>query len=136
MIGRTLAHYRITAKLGEGGMGAVYLAEDERLERQVALKVLPPKLAGDSQRLERLEREAKALAAVDHPNIVTVFSVEEDDGVHFLTMSYIEGPTLGELIASEGMPLERILKIGIALADALRPPMIAVSCIATSSPGT
>jgi len=77
MIGRNLAHFRITAKLGAGGMGEVYQAEDTKLERQVALKVLPAELADDPDRLRRLQREARALAALDHPSIVTIFSVEE-----------------------------------------------------------
>ena len=96
MIGRTLSHFKITAKLGGGGMGEVYLARDTKLERQVALKVLPAEMVGDPDRLKRLQREAKALAALDHPNIVTVFSVEEAEGVHFLTMAYVEGRTLEE----------------------------------------
>jgi TolB-like protein/Tfp pilus assembly protein PilF len=101
-------------------MGEVYLALDTKLERQVALKVLPAELAGDPARLGRLQREAKALAALDHPGIVTIFSVEEADGVHFLTMAHVEGETLGALIPPEGMPVERVLEVGAALADALR----------------
>ncbi len=120
MIGETVSHYVILDKLGEGGMGQVYLAEDTRLERKVALKVLPTALADDPDRLRRLEREAKALAALDHPNIVGVFSIEEDQGVHFLTMAHIEGRTLDELIPSEGLAAERLLRLGVPLADALR----------------
>ena len=86
LIGRTLSHFRITAKLGEGGMGEVYRAEDTKLKREVALKVLPSELAGSQERLERFQREAETLAALDHPNIVTIYSVEQDEGVHFLTM--------------------------------------------------
>jgi TolB-like protein/lipoprotein NlpI len=120
LIGQTLSHYQITAKLGEGGMGEVYLAEDERLGRKVALKVLPAELASDRDRLKRLQREAKALAALDHPNIVTVFSVEEDSGVHFLTMAWVEGQGLDELIPEEGFSVEELLDLAIPLADALR----------------
>jgi TolB-like protein/Tfp pilus assembly protein PilF len=120
MIGRTLSHYEITGRLGAGGMGEVYLALDTKLERKVALKVLPPELADDPARLARLQREAKALAALDHPGIVTVFSVEESEGVHFLTMAYVEGETLGSLIPPGGMPVEQVLELGAALADALR----------------
>jgi serine/threonine protein kinase len=111
MIGRRLAHYEITDQLGAGGMGEVYLALDTKLERKVALKVLPAELADDP---------AKALAALDHPGIVTVFSVEEAEGLHFLTMAHVEGETLGTKIPPDGMPVERMLELGTALADALR----------------
>jgi serine/threonine protein kinase len=120
MIGERLSHYRVTAKLGAGGMGEVYLAEDTKLGRQVALKVLPAELADDPGRLSRLQREARALAALDHPNIVTVFSVEEADGVHFLTMAYIEGDSLDALIPQDGFSPERLLELASSLADALR----------------
>ncbi len=120
MIGRRLAHYEITDQLGAGGMGEVYLALDTKLERKVALKVLPAELADDPARLGRLQREAKALAALDHPGIVTVFSVEEAEGLHFLTMAHVEGETLGTKIPPDGMPVERMLELGTALADALR----------------
>jgi serine/threonine protein kinase len=120
MIGRTLSHYEITGRLGAGGMGEVYLARDLSLERRVALKVLPTDVAEDPSRLKRLQREAKALATLDHPNIVTVYSVEEHEGTHFLTMAYVEGRTLAELIPDGGMPTEQLLDLAIALADALR----------------
>jgi len=119
MIGETLGHYKILDKIGAGGMGEVYLAEDTTLKRQVALKVLPPDLAGSQERLERFQREAETLAALDHPNIVTVFTVEHDDDVHFLTMQLVEGKQLSDLILEGGMPLERIFEIAIPLADAL-----------------
>ena len=86
MVGQTLAHYKILEKIGQGGMGEVYLAEDTKLDRKVALKVLPPEMAQNEKRRERFKREAKALAALDHPNIVQVFSVEEAEGIHFITM--------------------------------------------------
>jgi TolB-like protein/Tfp pilus assembly protein PilF len=120
LIGETLSHYRVTAKLGAGGMGEVYLAEDTKLERQVALKVLPAELADDPGRLSRLQREARALAALDHPSIVTVFSVEEADGVHFLTMAYVEGESLDALTPQDGFSPERLLELAVPLADALR----------------
>ena len=120
MIGRTLSHYEITGQLGAGGMGEVYLARDTRLDRQVALKVLPAEVSDDPARLRRLQREAKALAALDHPGIVTIFSVEEADGVHFLTMAYVKGQTLGDSIPPNGMPVEKLLELGEALTDALR----------------
>lgn len=89
MIGRTLFHYKILEKLGSGGMGDVYLAEDTKLSRRVALKVLPPHLAQSEERRMRFEREAKAVAALNHPNIVTVHSIEESEGVHFITMEQL-----------------------------------------------
>jgi len=119
MIGQSLGHYKILEKLGAGGMGEVYRAEDTSLKRQVALKVLPPDLASSQERLERFQREAETLAALDHPNIVTVFTVEHDEDVHFLTMQLVEGKRLSELIPKGGMPLERIFDIAIPLADAL-----------------
>ena len=119
MIGQTLAHYRIAAAIGAGGMGEVYRATDTKLGRDVALKVLPAEMAGSPERLERFRREAKALAALDHPGIVTVHSVEEADGVHFLTMQLVEGHPLDRLIPDGGLPVERILGIATGLAEAL-----------------
>jgi len=119
MIGETLGHYRILDLLGAGGMGEVYRAEDTTLGREVALKVLPAELSSDPERLARFEREAKTLAALDHPNIVTIHSVEEADGFRFLTMQLVEGKPLSELIPTDGMPLDRIFDIAIPLADAL-----------------
>ena len=119
MIGQTLSHYRITAKLGEGGMGEVYRAEDTTLGREVALKILPPELAGSQERLERFQREAKTLAALDHPNIVTIFTVEEADGVHFLTMQLVMGRPLSEVIPRGGMSLEMLFKIAVPVSEAL-----------------
>ena len=117
--GRRLLHYRIVDKLGEGGMGRVYAAEDTKLGRRVALKVLPPEMADDPERLKRFRREARAVAALNHPNIVTLHSIEEADGVHFLTMELVEGKTLDALIAPEGMELGRILEVAEALVDPL-----------------
>ncbi len=119
MTGRSLGHYRVLAKLGEGGMGEVFRATDTKLGRDVALKVLPPAMAANADRLERFRREAKALAALDHPGIVTVHSVEEAEGVHFLTMQLIEGQALASAIPEGGMPVPRVLDIARALADAL-----------------
>ncbi len=119
MIGRTLAHYRITAAIGAGGMGEVYRAIDTKLGREVALKVLPAEMASSPELLGRFRREAKALAALDHPGIVGVYSVEEADGVHFLTMQLVEGQPLDRLIPEAGLPVERILEIATALAEAL-----------------
>ena len=119
MIDQTLSHYRITAKLGQGGMGEVYRATDTKLGREVALKVLPVEMASSPERLERFQREAKALAALDHPGIVTVYSVEESGGLHFLTMQLVEGNPLDSLIPEEGLGVDRILEIGTAVAEAL-----------------
>jgi len=119
LIGRTLAHYRIDAAIGAGGMGQVYRATDTKLGRDVALKVLPLDMAGDPDRLARFQREARAVAALNHPNVVTLYSVEESEGVHFLTMELIEGQPLDRLIAGEGLPLDRIVEIASALAEAL-----------------
>jgi Tol biopolymer transport system component len=119
MIGRQLGHYRIERKLGEGGMGEVFLASDTKLGRQVALKILSGVLATDPDRLERFEREARAAAALNHPNIVTIHSVENIDGVPFLTLELVDGGTLSEVIPPDGLPLDRVLSLGIALADAI-----------------
>ena len=109
MIGKRLNHYEILELLGKGGMGEVYVAEDTRLKRKVALRILPPEMAGDPERRARFEREAQAVAALNHPNIVTIHSVEEADGVRFLTMQLVEGKPLSELIPKGGMPLDRDL---------------------------
>jgi serine/threonine protein kinase len=114
-----LGAYQIVAALGAGGMGEVYLAHDTRLGRRVALKVLPGELAADAGRRQRLEREAQAAARLNHPNIVTLFSFEEADGVVFLTMEYVEGETLASQIPSGGLPIERLLRLAIPIADAV-----------------
>jgi serine/threonine-protein kinase len=119
MIGKTLGHYRILERLGAGGMGEVYRAEDTSLKRQVALKVLPPELAANQERLERFQREAETLASLDHPNIVTIFSVEAAEGVNFLTMQLVEGETLAEKIATGPMPLGPALVLFRQIASAL-----------------
>ena len=119
MVSRALAHYRITAAIGAGGMGEVYRATDTRLGREVALKVLPAAMASDPDRLARFEQEARAVAALNHPHIVTLYSVEEADGINFLTMELVEGDSLAAAIPEQGLPLDRILGLGTALADAL-----------------
>ncbi len=113
MVGRTLSHYKILEKIGSGGMGEVYLAEDTKLDRKVALKVLPPDLAESEMRRERFKREAKAIAALNHPNIVTVYSVEEADSVHFITMELVKGKTLTELLPKNGFPLSEFFDVGL-----------------------
>ena len=117
--GDTVGHYRIVEPLGKGGMGEVFVAEDTRLNRRVALKVLPAVFAADPVYRQRFEREAQAVAALNHPNIVTIHSVEEHDGRLFLTMELVDGKPLGELIPNGGLPLDRILRIGMEVADAL-----------------
>jgi Tol biopolymer transport system component/predicted Ser/Thr protein kinase len=119
MLGPTIGHYRVLQPLGAGGMGEVYAAQDTRLNRKVALKVLASSIAGDPDRRDRFEREAQAIAALNHPNIVTIYSVEEDAGVQFLTMELIEGKTLDELIPKGGMSIEQIFKLATPLADAI-----------------
>ena len=117
--GRELLHYRIVEKLGEGGMGQVYAALDSRLGRRVALKVLPPELADDVERRERLRREARAVAALSHPNIVTVHAIEEAEGLSFLTMELVEGTTLGTSIPEGGLPPRELLALAVQIAGAV-----------------
>jgi serine/threonine protein kinase/Flp pilus assembly protein TadD len=119
LIGRSLGHYRITAAIGAGGMGEVYRATDTKLGRDVAIKMLPAAVAQDPERLARFEREARSLASLNHPNIVTIFSVEEDGGSRFLAMELVEGETLDTLLAAGGLPLARFFEIAVPLADAL-----------------
>jgi serine/threonine protein kinase len=119
LIGQTISHYRILKKIGAGGMGEVYRATDTKLGRDVALKVLPAEMARDADRLARFQREARSVAALNHPHIVTLHSVEEAGGVHFLTMELVEGRSLQECIPPSGLPIERVLHIASAIAEAL-----------------
>jgi eukaryotic-like serine/threonine-protein kinase len=119
LVGRVLGHYRVLEALGSGGMGEVYLAEDPRLNRRVALKVLPADMASHPEKLKRFEREAQAIASLNHPGIVTIHSIEEAGGLRFITMEHVFGETLGKTIPQRGFPLERLLPLAIALADAL-----------------
>ena len=119
MIGKVLSHYRILEILGRGGMGEVYLAEDITLKRKIALKILPHEMAQDPVRLERFRREAETIAALNHPNIVTIYSLEEADGIFFLTMELVEGATLEQKIPSGGMDLDSFRTISIQVAEAL-----------------
>jgi serine/threonine protein kinase len=116
---RSLAHYRITGRLGAGGMGEVYRATDTKLGRDIALKVLASEVGRDPARLARFQREARALAVLNHPNVVTLYSVEEADGIHFITMEVIDGQPFDHLIPTTGLPVARITEIARALADAL-----------------
>jgi eukaryotic-like serine/threonine-protein kinase len=117
--GDRIGHYTIVSHLGSGGMGAVYRATDVTLGRDVALKILPSAMARDPERLERFQREARAVAALNHPGIVTVHSVENDGGVHFLTMELVDGRPLDDVLAGELLPVERVREIAEALAEAL-----------------
>ena len=118
-IGREIGPYQIIERLGAGGMGEVYLAEDRRLARQVALKILPPYFVSDEARLRRFQREARAASALNHPNILTIHEVGEVDQVHFITTEFVDGQTLRELIAQENLSLAGVLEIAIQVAEAL-----------------
>jgi tRNA A-37 threonylcarbamoyl transferase component Bud32/tetratricopeptide (TPR) repeat protein len=119
MIGRIISHYEVLEKLGEGGMGVVYKARDARLKRFVALKVLPPEKVTDPERKRRFVQEARAASALNHPNIVTVYDIDQAEGVDFIAMEYVEGKTLGELIGRKGLKLSEALKYAVQIADAL-----------------
>ena len=119
LTGRTVGHYQILSELGQGGMGKVYKARDSLLGRTVALKVLPPELVNDPERKRRLQREAKAASALNHPNIVVVHDILNEDGVDFVVMEYVEGQTLAELHSGRKLSLDETLKYAIQICSAL-----------------
>src|SRR5262245_50395298 len=119
LVGRTLGHFHVEAQLGAGGMGEVYRARDTRLDRAVALKVLPPDFTGDADRMQRFAREARAASALNHPNVATVHDIGESDSVRFIVMEYVEGQTLAKRLAEKRLTVSEIVDIAMQVADAL-----------------
>src|SRR6478752_5720883 len=118
-VGQTVSHYRILRKIGGGGMGVVYEAEDLKLGRHVALKFIPENLAGDPKSLERFTREARAASLLNHPNICTIHGIEDNHGHPFIVMERLEGESLKQTIAGHPVPVDKVLDVGVQVADAL-----------------
>jgi serine/threonine protein kinase len=119
LVGKQIGAYKISSLLGAGGMGEVYRAEDTRLGRAVAVKVLPEEMAEDHERLSRFVREARAASALNHANVAHIYEIGQSDGVHFIAMEYVEGQTLASKINGRPLPIGEIVDIGIQVADAL-----------------
>jgi serine/threonine protein kinase len=120
MIGHTISHYEVLEKLGEGGMGVVYKARDTHLDRFVAIKVLPAERVADPERKLRFVQEAKAASALNHPNIVHIYDIDQQDGVDYIAMECVAGKTLSQLIGRKGLKLGDALKYGVQIAEAQR----------------